>query len=46
MEYKNWKIEKNEVGYYEANKIDYSNEQYLYSKTMEGIKIEIDEVNE
>ena len=43
MEYKNWKIEKNEVGYYEANKLDNSNKFYLYSKTLEGIKVEIDE---
>ena len=43
MMYKNWIIVENEFGYYEANKIDNSNENYLYAKTVDGIKTEIEE---
>ena len=40
--YKGFKIEKNEWGYYEARQYDYP--AYLFNKKIEMLKIEIDEL--
>ncbi len=45
MEYKKWSVEKNEVGHYEAIKLDGSSEYYLHAKTLKGIMTEIDNNN-
>jgi hypothetical protein len=41
--YKGYRIVKNDFGYYEAYDVDNNNEYYLYAKTIEQLKIEIDE---
>ncbi len=46
MKYKGWEIEKNEFGYYEAYGLNAINEEYLYAKTIEELKIEIDELEQ
>lgn len=41
--YQNFKIEKNEVNYYEATDLNNCDDQVLWAKTKEQLKIEIDE---
>ena len=44
MIYRGYKIELNEWGYYEAESLEDCDSSFLYAKTLEEIKIEIDEI--
>ena len=43
MTYKNFRITKNEVNYYEAENLSDCDAPLLWAKTIEELKIEIDE---
>ena len=44
MIYKNWKIEKVDFGYYQATNLNDCDAFMIHDRSIEGIKIEIDEL--
>ncbi len=45
MEYRNWKIEKADYGYYEATNLKDCDAFMLHSKSVDELKNEIDELS-
>ena len=43
MMHKNWKIEQIEFGYYSATNLEDCDEDLIFSKSIDKLKIEIDE---
>jgi len=42
-QYKNWRIEENEFGYYEATNLNDCDATMKFAKTIDKLKLEIDE---